>query len=74
MHEVLVFYATSEGQTRRIAERLATDMRARGFDCRAIDVTTADAVTEDLLRLFGMPAREAHKICTRPLPEIDSYE
>jgi len=38
------------------------------------DATTADAVTEDLLRLFGMPAREALKICTRPLPEIDSYE
>ena len=35
---------------------------------------TTDAVTEDLLRLFGMSAREAHKICTRPLPEIDSYE
>lgn len=32
---------------------------------------TTDAVAEDLLRLFGMSAREAHKICTRPLPEID---
>ncbi|HKI39950.1 MAG: TetR/AcrR family transcriptional regulator [Mycobacterium sp.] len=38
------------------------------------DARTADAVTEDLLRLFGMPAREAHKICTGPLPAIDSYE
>jgi AcrR family transcriptional regulator len=38
------------------------------------DATTADAVTEDLLRLFGMSAREARKICTRPLPDIDSYE
>ena len=36
------------------------------------DAATADAVTEDLLRLFGMPAREAHKICTRPLPAIPS--
>jgi flavodoxin len=43
MHDVLVFYATSEGQTRRIAERIAADMRARGFGSRAIDVTTADA-------------------------------
>jgi AcrR family transcriptional regulator len=33
---------------------------------------TADAMAEDLLRLFGMSAREAHRICTRPLPEIDS--
>lgn len=32
---------------------------------------TTDAVAEDLLRLFGMSAREAHKICTRPLPDID---
>ena len=37
------------------------------------DATTSDEVTEDLLRLFGMPAREAHRICTRPLPEIDSH-
>jgi menaquinone-dependent protoporphyrinogen oxidase len=43
MHDVLIFYATSEGQTRRIAERIATDIAARGFNARAIDVTTADA-------------------------------
>jgi menaquinone-dependent protoporphyrinogen oxidase len=43
MHDVLVFYATSEGQTRRIAERIAADIAARGFNVRAIDVTTADA-------------------------------
>jgi AcrR family transcriptional regulator len=34
---------------------------------------TTDAVAEDLLRLFGMSARDAHKICTRPLPEIGAY-
>jgi menaquinone-dependent protoporphyrinogen oxidase len=33
-----VFYATSEGQTRRIAERLAAVLREEGFDSRAIDV------------------------------------
>jgi menaquinone-dependent protoporphyrinogen oxidase len=43
MHDVLVFYATSEGQTRRIAERIAADIGARGFNVRAIDVTTTDA-------------------------------
>jgi AcrR family transcriptional regulator len=37
------------------------------------DAATSDAVTEDLLRLFGMPAGEAHRICTRPLPDLDSY-
>jgi len=35
---------------------------------------TTDAVAEDLLRLFGMSAREARKICARPLPEISLYE
>ena len=34
---------------------------------------TTDAVAVDLLRLFGMSAREAQRICTRPLPEIGSY-
>jgi menaquinone-dependent protoporphyrinogen oxidase len=42
MHDVLVFYATTEGQTRRIAERIASDMRARGFNCRTIDVMNPD--------------------------------
>lgn len=30
----------------------------------------ADRVTEDVLRLFGLPADEAHEICQRPLPDI----
>ncbi len=34
------------------------------------DATTTDAVTEDLLRMFGMSARDAHKVCARPLPEL----
>ena len=37
------------------------------------DGATSDEVTEGLLRLFGMPAKLAHKICTRPLPDIDAY-
>lgn len=32
---------------------------------------TTDAMATDLLRLFGMSARDAHKICTRPLPAIE---
>ncbi len=32
---------------------------------------TADRVTEDLLRMFGLPADIAHDICQRPLPEVD---
>jgi AcrR family transcriptional regulator len=35
------------------------------------DGATADAVTEDLLRMFGMSARGAHAVCARPLPDVD---
>ena len=35
------------------------------------DGATADAVTEDLLRMFGMSARDAQKVCARPLPAVD---
>jgi AcrR family transcriptional regulator len=34
------------------------------------DAAAADRVTEDLLRLFGLSAEEAHEICQRPLPDI----
>ena len=30
---------------------------------------TTDQMTEDLLHMFGVPRRQAHRICTRPLPE-----
>lgn len=32
------------------------------------DAEAADQITEDLLRMFGVPADEAHDICRRPLP------
>jgi AcrR family transcriptional regulator len=34
------------------------------------DAAAADRVTEDVLRLFGLAADEAHEICTRPLPTL----
>ena len=34
------------------------------------DAAAADRVTEDVLRLFGLNADEAHEICQRPLPDI----
>jgi AcrR family transcriptional regulator len=34
------------------------------------DAAAADRVTEDVLRLFGLSADEAHEICTRPLPDL----
>jgi hypothetical protein len=33
---------------------------------------TTDRVTEDLLRMFGVPRRQAKRICSLPLPDIDA--
>lgn len=41
--DIPVFYATTEGQTRRIAERLAAIFREKGFTSRAIDVASSHA-------------------------------
>lgn len=53
MCEIPVFYATTEGQTRRIAERLAMMLRSRGFNSRAIDVTTPEATSIDWPHVQG---------------------
>ena len=34
------------------------------------DARAADVVTENVLRLFGLGAAEAHAICQRPLPDV----
>jgi AcrR family transcriptional regulator len=34
------------------------------------DAALADQVTEDLLRMFGVPAEEAAEICRQPLPDL----
>jgi len=47
MCEVPIFYATTEGQTRRIAERLAERVRAHGLDSRAFAVTSGEAAQVD---------------------------
>jgi menaquinone-dependent protoporphyrinogen oxidase len=43
MSELPVFFATSDGQTRRIAEAFAEHARSLGIDSHAIDVTSAQA-------------------------------
>ena len=35
------------------------------------DGLTADATAEDVLRLFGMSAKDAHEVCGRPLPPVE---
>jgi AcrR family transcriptional regulator len=37
------------------------------------DAHAADTVTENVLRLFGLGADEAHTICQRPLPDLDAW-
>lgn len=36
------------------------------------DAEATDRVTEDLLRMLGLPPDEAHEICQRPLPGLDN--
>ncbi|MGK3208700.1 TetR/AcrR family transcriptional regulator [Amycolatopsis sp. MEPSY49] len=36
------------------------------------DAATTDQVTENLLRMLGLTAAEAHEICGRPLPDLDA--
>jgi AcrR family transcriptional regulator len=38
------------------------------------DAAAADTVTEDVLRLFGLPANEAREICRRPLPDLGNSQ
>ena len=42
-YDIPVFYATTDGQTRRIAERLVAMFRQKGFVSRAFDVASPDA-------------------------------
>jgi hypothetical protein len=36
------------------------------------DAEATDQVTEDLLRMLGLPAADAHGISQRPLPGLDA--
>ena len=53
MCEVPVFYATTEGQTRRIAERFAAQLRELALDSRAVAITSADAEAIDWTHVRG---------------------
>jgi menaquinone-dependent protoporphyrinogen oxidase len=51
--QVPVFYTTTEGQTRRIAERLAERLRARGVDSQTVDMAGDEARTIDWSAVRG---------------------
>ena len=65
MCEVPVLYATSEGQTRRIAERIAERLRQDGVDAKAILIGSKEA-DED--RLGPHPGRLHRCISARRAP------
>ena len=52
--EVPVFYATTEGQTRRIAEHIARVLRDHGRDSLAIDLASSEADAIDWTRVRGV--------------------
>ena len=51
--ETPVFFATSEGQTRRIAERIASVLDDLGLDSRAIDLAGPEAAGVDWTQVRG---------------------
>jgi menaquinone-dependent protoporphyrinogen oxidase len=53
MCEVPVFFATTEGQTRRIAEAVAEQLRHHGLDSRAIAIISEEASHIDWSRVRG---------------------
>lgn len=53
MSEVPVFYATTDGQTRRIAEHLANRLRGHGIASTAIDMATGEAAQFDWRKVRG---------------------
>jgi menaquinone-dependent protoporphyrinogen oxidase len=54
MCDIPVFYATTEGQTRRIAERFAAQVREHGLDSRAVNVASpAEIAAIDWTRVRG---------------------
>lgn len=52
-YDVPVFYASTEGQTRRIAEHLADQFLEHGFTSHAIDMASPEAETIDWTRVRG---------------------
>jgi menaquinone-dependent protoporphyrinogen oxidase len=53
MCEVPVFYATTEGQTKRIADRIAERLREHGLDSRAMAIASDETAAIDWNRVRG---------------------
>jgi menaquinone-dependent protoporphyrinogen oxidase len=53
MNQVPVFYATNEGHTRRIAERVSAILRERGFSSWAVDVGSKEDSAVDWRHVKG---------------------
>jgi menaquinone-dependent protoporphyrinogen oxidase len=82
MSELPVFFATTDGQTRRIAEAFAAHARSLGIDSHAIDVTSAQAGDFSWARARGVVLtasvhvgahqREAEAFVRRHLAELNA--
>ena len=82
MSELPVFFVTTDGQTRRIAEAFARHARTLGVDSHAIDVTSAEARDFSWARargvVFAAPLRagahqrEADAFVRRNLAELNA--
>ena len=82
MSELPVFFATTDGQTRRIAEVFAAHARFLGVDSQAIDVTSAQAQGFSWERARGVVLaaslhtgahqREAEAFVRRNLTELNA--
>lgn len=54
MCEVPIFYVTTQGHTRRVAERIADQIRKHGLDSRAVAIISEDASHVDWTRVRGV--------------------
>jgi hypothetical protein len=48
-------------------------LRVRQHRPEQIDETAVDQLAEAVLRMLGVPAREAKRIAARPLPDIEAW-
>jgi menaquinone-dependent protoporphyrinogen oxidase len=72
MNELPVFFATTDGQTRRIAEALAAHARFRGVDSHAIDLASAQAARFPWSQVRGVVvAASVH--AGRHQPEAEAF-
>jgi AcrR family transcriptional regulator len=73
LNNVLQLLSADNGLAPRARRDIAAAVDAGRFKVADLDVEeTTDRVTEDMLRMFGVPRRQAQRICSLSLPDIDA--